>query len=129
MSKLMIQYVMRHEMEGLNSEQKIHKILDIVKEDKLVLMEGKLKQAEEAELIAFTMQSISKKFKGIEIAVIDPSQTTDSSFLTRLKSKVATSVLGITSGLTVVGPASIVREIKQDPQKIQLFTLNIGRGK
>ena len=49
MSKLMIHYVMRHEMEGLTGDQKIKKILDIVKGEKIVLMEGRLKDSEEAQ--------------------------------------------------------------------------------
>jgi len=31
-------------------------------------------------------------------------------------------LLGNRSGLTIIGPANVVKEIKQDPDKIQLFT-------
>jgi hypothetical protein len=31
-------------------------------------------------------------------------------------------ILGDRRGLTIIGPANIVKEIKQDPEKIQLFT-------
>jgi hypothetical protein len=31
-------------------------------------------------------------------------------------------LVGDRLGVTIIGPASIVREIKQDPEKIQVFT-------
>ncbi len=31
-------------------------------------------------------------------------------------------VLGDRQGMTIIGPANVVKEIKQDPDKIQLFT-------
>jgi hypothetical protein len=36
-------------------------------------------------------------------------------------------VLGDRRGMTIIGPANVVQEIKQDPDKIQLFTKSIGR--
>ena len=39
-------------------------------------------------------------------------------------------MLGNRIGFTIIGPATIVREIKQDPGKIQLFMQNLHyRGK
>ena len=38
-------------------------------------------------------------------------------------------LLGNRQGLTIIGPASIVKEIKQDPDKIQLLTKDVRRRK
>jgi len=39
-----------------------------------------------------------------------------------LRKNLVEFLLGDRQGLTIVGPATIVKEIKQDPDKIQLFT-------
>ena len=39
-------------IEELGSARRVKKILDIVKEDKIVLLEGRLKKEEETDLIA-----------------------------------------------------------------------------
>jgi hypothetical protein len=125
MKELAIQYVPHSEMLGLSSEERIEKLLNIVMEDKIVLLEGQLKKTEEATLIAKTMESISSKFKGIELAVISPTET-QQSFTDKVRSQLAKVLLGKQDGLTVVGPATVVRQIKQDPQKLQLFRINVG---
>jgi hypothetical protein len=67
------------------------------------------------------MEEISSKFKGIELAVIDPEQK-DAGFLKGMKSGILNIMLGDRQGFTVIGPATIIKEIKKDPNKIELFT-------
>lgn len=116
------------EIEGLSSIGKIRKLLNIAKEDKIVLLQGRLNSEEEAELIKVTMEEINSEFKGIELAVInsDPDKLVG---LSKLKNSLANAILGDRSGLTVIGPASIVKKIKQDPDKIELFTREAPRKK
>ena len=38
-------------------------------------------------------------------------------------------LLGDRQGLTIVGPANIVKEIKKDPNKIELFTKGAKKNK
>ena len=40
----------------------------------------------------------------------------------KLKARMVNFLLGNRSGLTIIGPANVVKEIKQDPDKIQLLT-------
>jgi len=117
---LTLQFVPHHEMRDLDSNSKINKILKVVKENKIALLEGKLRSEEEAMLIQKTMQQINRKFKGIEIATVEGKAETD--FIAILKKHLARILLGDKFGLTIVGPASIVKEIKKDPNKIELFT-------
>lgn len=121
---LTLRYLPHHEIEALDSEERIKKILDIVKKDKIVLLEGKLREQEEASLIAETMKSINKSFKGIEIATIE-SQSEVSFF----KNFVLKTFMKNRSGLTIIGPASLVKEIKKDPKKIELLTEESTRKK
>jgi len=118
---LTLQFVPHIEIEGMSSLGRIRKLLNAVKEDKIVLLEGRLKKEEEAELIKTTMEEINAEFKGIELAVIYPESQNAAAFH-KLKQSFINIILGDRQGLTIIGPASIVKEIKKDPGKIQLFT-------
>ncbi len=118
---LTLQFIPYVEIEHLKSEQRIKKLLDLVKLDAILLLEGRLKPDEETKLIQKTMEAISSKFKGIELAVIYPEQK-NTAFFMKLKHAFINMVLGDRRGITIIGPANVVEEIKQDPDKIQLFT-------
>jgi len=119
------QYVPLHEMEGLTTENKLKKLLNIVKTERIILMEGRLEVHEEAKLIEKTMEQITKNFKGIEIGTIYP-QTKNLDFTKMLKRQVL-KMFGYKGGITIIGPASLVREIKKDPNKVELFMRNSKR--
>jgi len=121
---LTLQFIPYIEIENLSSLGRIRKILNSVKENKIVLLEGRLKKSEEAELIKTTMEEINAEFKGIELAVIYPESQNMDTFK-KLKMSFVNMLLGDRSGLTIIGPASIVKEIKKDPNKIQLFTKEV----
>ena len=126
---LTIRFVPYAEIENLNSDKRIHKLLSIAKENKIALLEGRLRKEEEAELIKNTMKEINAKFKGIELAVIYPDPGVKDDILKKLKSKVISILLGNREGFTVIGPATIVKEIKKDPHNIQLLTRDIKKKK
>lgn len=116
-----LQFVPYHEIEGLNSQKRIKKLLSIVKENKILLLEGRLKKQEETELIKKTMEEIDDDFKGIELGVIYPDKK-DADLFFRIKKQLINLLLGDRHGMTIIGPATVVKEIKQDPEKIQLLT-------
>lgn len=118
---LTLQFVPSHELRALEEEEKIKKLLGYVKNNSIVVMEGRLKAEEEARLIKYTMGMINNKFKGIEIATINPNERSLQG-LNKLRIDMASMLLGRQQGLTVIGPATIIKEIKKDPNKIQLFT-------
>ena len=125
---LTLHFIPYHEMESLDTENKINKILSIAKTNKIVLVEGKLRPEEEASLIQKTMQAIDKKFKGVEICGVDYRKKNEQ-FLDILKTGLAKMLLGNRNGFTIVGPAPIVREIRRDPNKIELLTSSIKKRK
>lgn len=118
---LTLEIVPYSQIESLTSIGRIRKLLNITKENKIVLLQGRLKKDEEAELIKATMEEINDEFKGIELAVIE-SGLNNSHGLLKIKSGIINLLLGDQQGLTVIGPANIVKEIKKDPNKIQLLT-------
>ncbi len=125
---LTLQYMPYGEIEALASEARIGKILEIVKKNRILLLEGRLKREEETELIKQTMEAIDDSFKGVEIGTIDPAAKESAAFFEKIKKSVVNMLIGNRLGLTIIGPASIVKEIKQDPEKIQVFT-EIGKKK
>ena len=70
-----LQIIPYTEIEELSSIGRIRKILNIAKQNKIVLLQGKLRKDEETELIKATMEEINKEFKGIELAVINPQES------------------------------------------------------
>ena len=125
---LTLHFIPYTEIEDLGSARRVKKIIDLVKENKIVLLEGKLKKQEETDLIEITMEEISDKFKGIELAVISPEKK-DKDFFKKLKHNFFGLLLGDRVGFTIIGPAAIVKEIKKDPDKIELFTQDIKKKK
>ncbi|HLD00332.1 MAG TPA: DUF2073 domain-containing protein [Candidatus Nanoarchaeia archaeon] len=115
------QFVPFHDIEGLTSAKRVNKLLNIVKDDRIVIMEGRLKKSEETDLIEITMDEIDAKFKGIELSVIYPDRSKQAP-ITKIKGAFATLLLGDRQGMTIIGPASIVKKIEQNPNRIELFT-------
>jgi hypothetical protein len=115
------QFIPYHDIEGLTAAKRVNKLLNIVKDDKIVIMEGRLKKEEETDLIEITMEEISAKFKGIELSVIYPDKSKQDA-MQRIKGAFANVLLGNRTGLTIIGPASIVKKIEKNPDKIELFT-------
>ena len=110
------------EIENLSSSERIKKILDIVLENRIVIIQGRLKNEEETRLIEDTMVMIGriKGFKGIELAVLQPNSN-NMSIVSRVKHNLANALVSSHDALTIIGPASIVREIRKDPRKAEVF--------
>ncbi len=117
---LTLQYLPYDQIRNLSSETRIKKLINLVKENKILLLEGKLNPFEEAKLIEKTMEQISKRFKGIEICTVYPENKNIEMF-GKLRNEIL-RLLGHRQGLTIIGPATIVKEIKRDPNKIELLT-------
>ena len=125
---LTLQIVPYSEIAELSSIGRIRKLLNIAKENKIVLLQGRLSKDEEAELIKATMEEINKDFKGVEMAVIDP-QNEKAAGLGVIRKGIVSVLLGNRQGLTVIGPASVVKAIKKDPTKIELLTKDTKKKK
>ena len=115
------QFVPFHEVKDLDSEERVDKLFNIVKNQKIVVMEGRLRKEEEAALIEFTMSQVSKSFPGIELGVIYPDKSKMDG-MDKFKESMVKFFLGDRQGFTVVGPASVVKRIVRNPGKLELFT-------
>lgn len=122
------QFIPYQEIQSLSSAKRVNKLLNIVKEDRIVIMEGRLRKEEEADLIEITMEEISPKFKGIELSVIYPDKSKQDT-LQAVRSAMATVLLGDRQGFTIIGPASVVKKIERNPDKIELFTREAAKSR
>jgi hypothetical protein len=119
---LSLQVIPFSEIRGMAISERVKRILGLVINNKIVIIQGRLRAEEEARLIEDTMALVDhvKSFKGIELAVIEP-ELRKSSLLMKMKYEIAKTLIGDNSALTVVGPASIIKEIKKDPRKMELL--------
>ena len=110
------------EVKEMGIAERVKKILNLILGNKIVILHGRLRAEEEARLIEDTMALVDhiKHFKGIELAVIEPNMKQES-FFARFKYGMAKRLVGDNSALTVIGPASIIKDIKKDPSKIELL--------
>ncbi len=123
---LTLQFVPYDEIEHLDSSSRISKLLGLVKDNKIVLMQGRLRVTEETKLIESTMNEINGNFKGIEVCTIYPERKRGESFGIKMKKEVAKILLGNREGLTIIGPSTLIKEIKRDPNKIQLLATELS---
>ena len=117
-----IQFLPYSEIRNLNGDERIKKILNIVLGNNILILQGRLSPEEETRLIGDTMAMMGhvRDFKGIELAVI----TGNGEF--GFFNKMRTGIIGMLSGgdlgaVTIIGPATIVKEIKRNPKKIELM--------
>lgn len=119
---LSLQVLPYSEVQKLTISQRVKKILDLVLDNKIVILQGRLRSEEEARLIEDTMALVDhvKNFKGIELAVIEPNMH-EKGMMDRARYELAKRLVGDNNCLTVIGPATVIKEIKKDPKKVELF--------
>ena len=117
-----IQFLPYTEIRGLDTSRRIRKILDIVLGNNILILQGKLETEEETRLIEDTMAMVGhvRNFRGIELAVI--SGNGNANIFNKFKMNIANALAGGDLGaVTIIGPATIVKEIKRNPKKIELL--------
>jgi len=117
-----IQFLPYSELKDLNSTERVRKILGIILGNVILIIQGKLETEEETRLIGDTMAMIGhvKDFKGIELAVISGNGT--SGLFDKFRTGMIRMIGGKNLGaVTIIGPATIVKEIKKNPKKIELL--------
>jgi hypothetical protein len=117
-----IQFIPFSEVEGLKIAERVKKILKQILGNRIVVFQGRLRPEEEARLIEDTMAMVDHipNFSGIEIAVIEPDLKEKGVFV-KVRHGLASKLTGLSTALTVIGPASIIKEIKKDPKKLELM--------
>jgi hypothetical protein len=120
-NKLTLRFMSYKDIAKLGSNERVKKLLDVIIDNKIIILQGTLSSVEEASLIQSTMALIGriKGFKGVELATINPDS--DAGFFESMRLGIARALIGQRDALTIIGPATIVKEIKKDPSKIDLM--------
>ena len=103
----------------LETSKKIDKIYSMVKSGNLVVLEGRLTTEEEMMLTSKSLKHVSDKFSGIDIAFLNAKN--EGNRFERLKFKLAMYLLRYEIGITVIGPSKKVKELKMNPDQIDIL--------
>ncbi len=119
---LTLHFMPYSEISSLDTVERIKKLLKIILDNKVIILQGRLRPEEESRLIEDTMIMIGniKGFKGVELAVIS-QDSEDKSVFEKMKFGIAKALVGQQDSLTIIGPASIVKEMKKDPKKLEVM--------
>ncbi|PKM92436.1 MAG: hypothetical protein CVU81_00485 [Euryarchaeota archaeon HGW-Euryarchaeota-1] len=95
------------------------KIISEVRQGNLVLIEKNISPLFEGQLIKETMKSVDDNFEGIEFVRLDLSEK-KSGFLDFIRTSLSKFLVG-ERALTLIGPSSIIKNIKRNPNAISMF--------
>lgn len=111
------------EISKLETVDRIKKLLKIILDNKVVILQGRLRPEEETRLIEDTMIMIGniKGFKGVELAVISQNSEDEQNVFDKMRFGLAKALVGQQDALTIIGPASVVKEMKKDPKKLEVM--------
>ncbi len=101
---------------------RIKKVMGIVLKNKIIILQGKLRPDEEARLIENSMTLIGNidGFAGIEIASLS-GENENRGLFEGIRRNIAKILVGEQDAITVIGPATVVKEMKKDPKKVELM--------
>ncbi len=127
MNNLRIEFIPFDKLKNLSLKRKINLIVSTVKKNSVLIIDGKLSAEEEAKLIEETMKKVSRSFPGIEICSFNSAdfRKKEKQFFDVIKETVLEKIAG-RRGITIIGPAALVKNIKKDPDKVSLL-LRFGR--
>ncbi len=121
-NELTIHFMPYSEISKDDSLTRIKKIMGLILDNKIIILQGKLKPDEESKLIETTMTLIGniKGFQGVEISTIS-GDSDHRSLFDKVRYNIARILVGEQDAITLIGPASAVKEIKKDPKKMELM--------
>lgn len=126
---LKIRFISLKKIRSMDKKTKINTLINHLQKNELIIIDGKLSSKEEADLIRTTMNDINKKFNddkfmefnGIELAYLTDNPSKKENVISKIKNKTR-NIFNIKniSGITIIGPATIIKEIKQYPEYLEL---------
>jgi len=119
--ELTIHFMPYSEIANQGTLDRIKKIMGVILQNKIIILQGRLYPEEETKLIEHTMTLIGniKGFQGVEIATV--SNDAEKNLFEKVRYNIAKILIGEQDAVTIIGPATIIREIKRNPKKIELM--------
>jgi len=100
-------------LQHLEPSAKVDHILGMVRQNHLVILDGRLPSDEELMLVQETMGKVADDFSGIEVCTIERGTSRYQELFQKLLQTFMKRPPTATSGLTFVGPSKIVKKIKR----------------
>jgi hypothetical protein len=121
-SDLTIHFMPYSEIAQADTIERIKKVMGLVLDNQIIILQGRLRPEEETRLIENSMTLIGniKGFQGIEIATVS-NEGDNPTLFNRIRHNIAKILIGEQDAITIIGPATVVKEMKQDPKKIELM--------
>jgi len=118
---LTIHFMPYSEISHEDTFGRMKKLMGLILENKIIILQGRLKPEEETKLIENTMTLIGnlKGFQGVEISTLSGDQ--EKNVFDKMRHNIARILVGEQDAITLIGPASVVKDIKKDPKKIELM--------
>lgn len=119
---VMIHFMPYSEIAKEDTMARIKKIMGLVLDNKIIILQGRLKPEEETKFIETTMTLIGnlKGFQGVELSTIS-GDSENKNLFDKVRHNIARILVGEQDAITLIGPASVVKEIKKDPKKLELM--------
>ncbi len=119
---LTIHFMPYSEIANEDAIGRIKKIMGLILAQKIIILQGKLRPDEETRLIENSMTLIGniRNFQGIEIAAISGDNENRGLF-EKVRRNIAKILVGEQDAITIIGPATVVKEITRNPKKIELM--------
>jgi hypothetical protein len=120
MAKQNFKFFTLDHVNDMNKKKRIDYLFSLVKTGNVVVINGKLNPEDEFELTKKALEKTDKNFSGIEIASLENGKKEEESIIEKIKSKIIDFLVKEKSGITIIGPSKKIKEIKQDPSKLEL---------
>lgn len=133
--KLKIDFISSIALDKKTDQKRINFILNKVKDGSILVINGVLTPDEEMGLIRETMRRVDDGFPGIEVCSLKKKLNGWGQFFDSLsngRQRVSRSIwsgltgkqpkINLKTGITLVGPAKIIKNIKKNPDSFSVMT-------
>jgi hypothetical protein len=119
---LTIHFMPYSEIANEDAIGRIKKIMGLILKNKIIILQGKLSADEEVRLIENSMTLIGNipGFQGVEIAALS-GENENRGLFERVRRNIAKILVGEQDAITIIGPASVVKEMTKDPKKVEVL--------
>lgn len=101
-------------------DESLKEILKDIRENTIIMIDAKLSVEQETYIIQETMKKISDKFSGIELSSLEMGSEKGTTFLAGFKNRLLEMLMGKKRGITIIGPAKIIKKIEKNPRDMLL---------
>ncbi len=114
-SAIKMEFISTARLRGMgSSEERVDYLLNVIKRGSIIVLDERLDPLEERLLIEATLSMIDDDFTGIEISSIGDHASD-------WKYKLIKLLGGKPPGLTVIGPAKLLKRVKGDKEHLDLL--------